>query len=237
MMELDEEQKTPEIRTLGEDDEDEEDNEAAPLSEEELKQARSLRPKILKYRECFPSEMRDINFDGVAESEDLDFLEEKYNSVRMALSNSSSGPGIVGVTYSTAMFAIENMAKFSGGILLLDGLSTNTANNKEIRDCLSEINIEYCDWSDLTTPERQLFVVTLYTIYMTHAVNKKNISNEQASQTTSESMPPNKIVQQTWNPQVQTNLQQQEITLGKKSNDLSHVKQNVVSLNQEFSDL
>jgi len=89
----------------------------------------------------------------------------------MALSNSSSGPGIVGVTYSTTMFAIENMAKFSGGILLLDGLSTNMANNKEIRDCLSEINIEYCDWSDLT--ERRLFVATLYTIYMTHAINKK----------------------------------------------------------------
>jgi len=125
-----------EIRPLGEDDENEEDDEAAPLSEEEFKQARSLCAKILKYRECFPTEMRDIDFNGVAEFEDLDFLEEKYNSVRMACSNSSSGPGIVGITYSTTMFAIENMAKFSGGILLLDGLSTNTANNKEIRDCL-----------------------------------------------------------------------------------------------------
>jgi len=161
------------IRALGEDDEDEGDDEVAPLSEEELKQAQSLRAKILKYRECFPTEMRDIDFNGVAESEDLDFLEEKYNSVRMACSNSSSGPGIVGVTYSTAMFAIENMAKFSGGILLLDGLSTNTANNKEIRDCSSKINIEYCDWSDLTMPERRLFVARLYTIYMTHTINKK----------------------------------------------------------------
>jgi len=82
----------------------------------------------------------------------------------MAHSNSSSGPGIVGVTYSATMLAIENVAKFSGGLLLLDGLSTNTANNKEIRDCLSEINIEYCDWSDLMMPERHLFVATLYTI-------------------------------------------------------------------------
>jgi hypothetical protein len=221
----DEEQKVPEIKALGEDDEEDEDNEedVAPLSDEELKQARSLRTKILKYRECFPSEMRDINFDGVAESEDLDFLEEKYNSVRMARSNSSSGPGIVGVTYSTAMFAIENMAKFSGGVLLLDGLSNNTANNKEIRDCLSEINIEYCDWSDLTTPERRLFVATLYTIYMTHAVNKKNMSNELERATTSESLPPNKsaqqTTQQTWNP------------------PQPEVQQNVVSLNQEFPDL
>jgi len=119
--------------------------------------------------------MRDIDFNGVAKSEDLYFLEEKYNSVRKARSNSSSGPGIVSVTYSTTMFAIENMAKFSGGILLLDGLSANTANNKEIRDYLSKINIECCDWSDLTTPERRLFVATLYTIYMTHAINKKNI--------------------------------------------------------------
>jgi len=134
---IDEEQKTLEICTLGEDDE------AAPLSEEELKQAQSLHAKILKYRECFPTEMKDIDFNSVAKSEDLDFLEERYNSVRMAHSNSSRGPGIVGVTYLTAMFAIENMAKFSGSLLLLDGLSTNTENNKEIRDCLSEINIEY----------------------------------------------------------------------------------------------
>jgi len=82
----------------------------------------------------------------------------------MAHSNSSSGPGIVGVTYSATILAIENVAKFSGGLLLLDGLSTNTANNKEIRDCLSEINIEYCDWSDLMMPERHLFVATLCTI-------------------------------------------------------------------------
>jgi len=158
----------------------------------------------------------------------------------MAHSYSSSGPGIVGITYLTAMFAIENMAKFSGGILLLDGLSTNTANNKEIRDCLSKINIEYCDWSDLTTPERQLFVLTLYTIYMTHAVNKKNISNEQASQTTSESMPPNKCkidscaqqsAQQNWNPQIQTTPRPQE------SSHLSHIEKNIVCLDQEFSDL
>jgi len=149
---IDEEQKTPEIRALGEDDEDEEDDEVAPLSEEELKQAQSLCAKILKYRECFPTEMRDIDFDDVAESEDLDFLEEKYTSVRMACSNSSSGPGIVSVTYSTAMFAIENMAKFSGGILLLDGLSTDTANNHSefitcilaYQDCGAGVNFGMC---------------------------------------------------------------------------------------------
>jgi len=56
MMELAEEQKVPEIKALGEDEEGEED--AEPLSDEELKQARSLHAKILKYRECFPSEMR-----------------------------------------------------------------------------------------------------------------------------------------------------------------------------------
>jgi len=44
--------------------------------------------------------------------------------VQMACSNSSSGPGIVGITYLTAMFAIENMAQFSGGFLLLDGPTT-----------------------------------------------------------------------------------------------------------------
>jgi len=209
---IDEEQKTPEICTLGkDDDEDEEDYEVAPLSKEELKQAQSLCTKILKYRECFPTEMRDIDFNGVAESEDLDFLEEKYNSVRMACSNSSSRPGIVGITYSTAMFAIENMAKFSGGLLLLDGLSTNTVNNKEIRDCLSEINIEYCNWSDLTTPKRCLFVTTLYTIYMTHAINKKNLGSEQANQITPSeglpaNLPPSQTAQQSWNPQIPTTL-------------------------------
>jgi len=56
---------------------------------------------------------------------------------------------------------------------------------------LSKINIEYCDWPDLTTPERQLFVATLYTIYMTHVINKKNLGSEQVSQTTSEGLPTN----------------------------------------------
>jgi len=176
--------------------------------------------------------MRDIDFNGVAESEDLDFLEEKYNSVRMAFSNSSSGPGIVSVTYSTAMFTIENMAKFSGSLLLLDGLSTNAANNKEIRDCLSEINIEYCNWSDLTTPERRLFVATLYTIYMTHAINKKNLGNEQVNQTTTSeglpgNLPPSQTMQQSWNLQIPTTPQLQEI-------NLTH---NVACLDQEFADL
>jgi len=148
----------------------------------------------------------------------------------MACSHSSSGPGIIGVTYSTTMFAIENMAKFSGGILLLDGLSTNTANNKEIRDCLSKINIEYCDWSDLTMPKRQLFVASLYTICMTHAISKKNIGNEQVSQTTSEGLPANlppQTGQQSWNPQIPATPQPQEI---------SHAH-NVARLDQEFADL
>jgi len=117
-------------------------------------------------------------------------------------------------------------------------LSTNTANNKEIRDCLSKINIEYCDWSDLTTPERRLFVATLYTIYMMHAINKKNIGSEQANQITSESLLPNmceiesRTPQQNWNPQIQATPQPQEIAC-----KISHVEQNVVHLDQEFSDL
>jgi len=72
----DEEQKMPKICTLGKDDD---------ANDEELKQAQSLRAKMLKYRECFPTEMRDIDFNGVAKSEDLDFLEEKCNSVRIWL--------------------------------------------------------------------------------------------------------------------------------------------------------
>jgi len=110
------------------------------------------------------------------------------------------------------VFAIENMAKFSCSLLLLGGLSANTANNKEIRDCLSKINIEYCDWSDLTTPEWRLFVATLYTIYMTHAINKKNLGNEQANQTTTSeglpgNLPPSQTAQQSLNPQILTNPQ------------------------------
>jgi len=116
--------------------------------------------------------------------------------------------------------------------LLLDGLSTNTANNKEIRDCLSEINIEYCDWSDLTTSERHLYVATLYTIYMTHAINKKNLGNEQLNQTTPSeglpaNLPPSQTMQQSWNLQIPTTPQPQ-------GNNLVH---NVACLDQEFADL
>jgi hypothetical protein len=47
---IDEEQKMPKICTLGK---DEANDEAAPLSEEELKQAQSLCTKILKYNEGY----------------------------------------------------------------------------------------------------------------------------------------------------------------------------------------
>jgi len=104
-------------------------------------------------------------------------------------------------------------------------------NNKEIRDCLSEINIEYCDWLDLMMPERRLFVATLYTIYMTHAINKKNLGSEQASQTTSKglpaNLPPSQTVQQSWNPQILANPQLQEI----------NPAHNVAHLDQEFTNL
>jgi hypothetical protein len=196
--------------------EDKDDSEpAAGLSDEELKTARSLRTKIMKYKEAFPNDLKDIDFAGVVDSEDLDFLEEKYNSVRLARANASNGPGIVGVTYTTALVAIENMAKFTNGVLLLDGLSANAANNKEIRDCLAEINIEYCDWSDLTTPERRLFVSTIYTIYLTHAANKARANNP--VETMASSIPGQPT--QTWNPPT-SNRAETNITAGINYSDL-----------------
>jgi len=55
-------------------------------------------------------------------------------------------------------------------------------------------------------PERRLFVATLYTIYMTHAIDKKNMGSKQASQNTSEGLStnlPSQTAQQSWNPQIQ----------------------------------
>jgi len=67
---------------------------------------------------------------------------------------------------------------------------------------------------------------------MTHAINKKNLGTEQANQmTTSEGLPgnltPSQTTQQSWNLQIPTNPQLQEI-------NLTH---NVACLGQEFADL
>jgi len=74
---VDKDQDSPKIHTLGKGDntKNNEDSQVAPLKEDELKQVHSLHAKILKYKECFPTEIKDIDFNSVAEYEDLDFLE------------------------------------------------------------------------------------------------------------------------------------------------------------------
>jgi len=58
-------------------------------------------------------------------------------------------------------------------------------------------------------------VATLYKIWMTRSINKKNIGSEQASQNTSESLPanlpPSQTAQQNWNLQIQATPQPQEM--------------------------
>jgi len=44
--------------------------------------------------------------------------------------------GMVDIEYQTAMSGLEDVAKMTGGLLLLDGLSVTTAKNEEIRDIL-----------------------------------------------------------------------------------------------------
>jgi len=49
---------------------------------------------------------------------------------------------MVGVAYQTAMSGLEGAAKMTGGLVLLDSLSTAMAKNEKIRDILTQINIE-----------------------------------------------------------------------------------------------
>jgi len=72
--------------------------------------------------------------------------------------------GMVGVAYQTAMSGLVGAAKMTGGLDLLDGLSVATAKKDEIRDILTQINIESGCYDSVQSPKLRLAVATINTV-------------------------------------------------------------------------
>jgi len=85
--------------------------------------------------------------------------------------------GMVGVAYQTAMSGLEGVAKMKGGLVLLDGLSVATAKNEEIKDILTQINIETGCYDSVQSPKLRLVVATLNTAVQVHLLNTQLRSN------------------------------------------------------------
>jgi len=79
--------------------------------------------------------------------------------------------GMVGVVCQTAMTGVECTAKMTSGLVLIDGLSVATAKNEEIRDILTQINIETGCYNSVHSPKLQLAVATLNTAVQVHLLN------------------------------------------------------------------
>jgi len=111
-------------------------------------------------------------------AEILEEIEELYNEVMLTLNHGyQKSAGMVGVAYQTAMSWLEGAAKMTGGLVLLDGLSVATAKNEEIRDILTQINIETGCYNSVQSPELRLAVATLNTAVQVHLLNTQLRSN------------------------------------------------------------
>jgi len=112
------------------------------LNEEELGEIRVFKRKLTAYKKSFPSKFNDLNWSAL-DGDNIEEIEELYNEVMLTLNHGCQKlAGMVGVAYQTAMSGLEGAAKMTGGLVLLDGLSTATAKNEEIKDILAQINIK-----------------------------------------------------------------------------------------------
>lgn len=148
-----------------------EEDEPEEVSEDDMAAIRTLKIKLKKYRAAFSKKLADVDFSGVEDSLDLDFLEEKYNEVRLLLCNNGN-MGIISAAYNIGIAGLETAAAFSNGAVQLQGLSTNVAANDDIQSLLVEMNIEYGDFSTLTSPEQRLLMMTIWAAAATHNANK-----------------------------------------------------------------
>jgi len=81
----------------------------------------------------------------------------------------------VGVAYQTVMSGLKGAAKMTCGLELLDGLSVATAKKEEIRDILTQINIETSCYNSVQSPKLRLAVAMLNTAVQVHLLNTQCI--------------------------------------------------------------
>jgi len=124
-------------------------NEPEPLNEDELVEIRVFKLKLTAYKKSFPGKFCDLN-------------KELFNEVMLNLNHRyQKSAGMVGITYQTAISGLEGVAKMTGSLVLLDGLSVATAKNEEIREILTQINIETGCYDSIQIPEQCLAIAML----------------------------------------------------------------------------
>jgi len=62
---------------------------------------------------------------------------------------------MVGVAYQPELSGLEGVAKMTGGLVLLDRFSATMAKNEEIKDILTQINIETSCYDSVQSPKLQ----------------------------------------------------------------------------------
>jgi len=151
--------------------------EPEPLNEEELGEIRVFKCKLTAYKKSFPGKFNDLNWSAL-DGDNIEEIEELYNKVMLTLNHGyQKSAGMVGVAYQTSMSGLEGAAKMTGGLVLLDGLSVATAKNEEIKDILTQINIETGCYDSFQSPELRLVVATLNTAVQLHLLNTQLRSN------------------------------------------------------------
>jgi len=151
--------------------------EPEPLNEEELGEIRVFKHKLTAYKKSFPGKFNDLNWSAL-NGDNIEEIEELYNEIMLTLNHGyQKSAGMVGVAYQTAMSGLEGAAKMTGGLVLLDGLSTATAKNEEIKDILTQSNIETGCYDSVQRTKLQLVVATLNTVVQVHLLNTQLRSN------------------------------------------------------------
>jgi len=151
--------------------------EPEPLNEEELGEIRVFKRKLMAYKKFFPGKFNDLNWSAL-DGDNIEEIEEIYNEVMLTLNHGYQKLArMVGVAYQTAMLGLEGVAKMTGGLVLLDSLCVATAKNEEIKDIITQINIETGCYDSVQSPELQLVVATLNTAVQVHLLNTQLRSN------------------------------------------------------------
>ena len=153
--------------------------EPEPLNEDEQAEIKVFKRKLTAYKKSYPNRFNDLNWSAL-EGDNIEELEELYNDVQLTLNHGyQKSAGMIGVAYQTSIRALEGAATMTNGLVLLDGLSVATAKNEEIRDILTQINIESGCYDSVQLPELRLAVATLNTAFQVHMFNNQLKNNPQ----------------------------------------------------------
>jgi len=122
-----------------------------------------------------PNTIKPVKFSclnwSALDGNNIEEIEELYNKVMLTLNRIyQKSAGMVGVVYQTAMSGLEG-AKMTDSQVLLDGLCVATAKNEEIRDIITQINIETGCYNSVQSPKLRLAVATLNTAVQVHLLN------------------------------------------------------------------